>query len=57
MKTKEITNNERRILLIMGLFIFNFYFLSIFGFVAEQVPMVWRVSAVFFGGIMIWISQ
>ena len=57
MKKEEITNNDRKIYLVFGLIIFNFYFLSLFGFVAEYLPLLFRVSGFIFGVFLLWESQ
>jgi len=55
-KTKELTNNERKILLIMGITIFQFYFMSIFDLVQTELSIWWKIGGFIIGGLLIWIS-
>ena len=54
-KTKELTNNERKLLLVMGITIFQFYFMSIFNLVQSELPVWWKIAGLFIGGLLIWI--
>ena len=55
-KTKELTNNERKLLLIIGITILQFYFMSILDLVQTELPIWWKIGGLIIGGLLIWIS-
>jgi len=52
---KELTNNERKLLLVMGITIFQFYFMSLLNLVQTELSVWWKIAGLFIGGLLIWI--
>ena len=54
-RTKELTNNERKLLLLLGITIFQFYFMSIFNLVQTELPVWGKIGGLLIGGLIIWL--
>ena len=56
-KTEKITNDEKRLCLVMGILLLVFYMLSCFDILAKDLPKFWSFSGMLIGCVMIWFSQ